>query len=428
MPSVEGVDDNVPPRGYGVRGRSNFSHGVFGYSGAGYGVAGQSDSNVGVVGWSRNGNAGVIGRSPDTGVFGWSDRGGSGVSGYSREGYGVHGVSVWGNGVVGSSKWNDGVSGFSMAQPGVRGVSVGGNGVVGSSEWNDGVSGFSMRQSGVRGVSVSHNGVVGSSDGNDGVSGSSIRRNGVTGYSSDAFGVYGSSYNGGCGVYGGSRNCGVHGFGDQVGVAGTGTEIGIFAHSFGGSYAAYLEGRVRVIGSIQKSGGSFKIDHPLDPANKYLSHSFVESPDMKNIYDGVTVLDNNGEAEIELPEWFGALNKDFRYQLTAIGAPGPNLYIAEEISAAVTDFSNNNNSNKKSRFKVAGGTPGMKVSWHVTGIRKDPWANAHRIPVEENKPDKERGYYIHPELYNQPAKNGMSHLFAPEIKKELLINENKRPK
>ena len=114
---------------------------------------------------------------------------------------------------------------------------------------------------------------------------------------------------------------------------------------------------------------------------------------MKNIYDGVAILDKNGEAKIELPNWFGSLNKDFRYQLTAIGAPGPNLYIAEEISDGVTNCSHNINSNVKSRFKVAGGTAGMKVSWHVTGIRKDPWANAHRIKVEEDKPDKERGYY-----------------------------------
>ena len=53
---------------------------------------------------------------------------------------------------------------------------------------------------------------------------------------------------------------------------------------------------------------------------------------MKNVYDGVVVLDNKGKAVIELPDWFGILNKDSRYQLTAIGAPGPNLYIAEKIS------------------------------------------------------------------------------------------------
>jgi hypothetical protein len=69
----------------------------------------------------------------------------------------------------------------------------------------------------------------------------------------------------------------------------------------------------------------------------------------------------------------------------------------------------------------------MKVSWQVTGIRKDPWANAHRIQVEEDKPAKERGYYMYPELYDQPEKKDISHLlFSPEEEKpELLINENK---
>jgi hypothetical protein len=163
------------------------------------------------------------------------------------------------------------------------------------------------------------------------------------------------------------------------------------------SYAAYLDGKVFIKGPLQKPGGSFKIDHPLDPANKYLSHSFVESPDMKNVYDSVVALDDKAEAEIELLDWFGALNKDFRYQLTAIGAPGPNLHISEEISDdGVTNYSNSSsssiNNNSNSRFKVAGGTSGMKVSWQVTGICKDPWANGHHIQVEEDKPANERGY------------------------------------
>ena len=68
----------------------------------------------------------------------------------------------------------------------------------------------------------------------------------------------------------------------------------------------------------------------------------------------------------------------------------------------------------------------MKVSWHVTGIRKDPWANAHRIQVEEDKPDKERGYYLYPELYGQPEEKGISHLLFPEESKSVLINEKNR--
>ena len=55
-------------------------------------------------------------------------------------------------------------------------------------------------------------------------------------------------------------------------------------------------GDVDVTGTLTKSAGSFKIDHPLDPENKYLSHSFVESPDMMNIYNGNVVLDATGEA------------------------------------------------------------------------------------------------------------------------------------
>jgi hypothetical protein len=79
----------------------------------------------------------------------------------------------------------------------------------------------------------------------------------------------------------------------------SGTGFGLYAS--GAPIAAYLEGDVRIIGNLlitgnlQKAGGQFKIDHPLDPANKYLSHSFVESPDMKNVYDGVVVLDNMGK-------------------------------------------------------------------------------------------------------------------------------------
>ncbi len=146
--------------------------------------------------------------------------------------------------------------------------------------------------------------------------------------------------------------------------------------------AAILNGHVTVNGELRKLSGSFVIDHPLDPDNKLLSHSFVESPDMKNIYDGVVVLDDKGEATVTLPDWFQALNKDFRYQLTCIGN-WAQVYIAEEIS---------NNS-----FKIAGGKPGMKVSWMVTGIRKDPWAEQHRIQVEKEK--KNKGTYLFPEYY-----------------------------
>ena len=63
----------------------------------------------------------------------------------------------------------------------------------------------------------------------------------------------------------------------------------------------------------------------------------------------------------------------------------------------------------------------MKVSWQVTGIRKDPWANANRIQVEEDKAAKERGYYLHPDLYGQPEEKGISHLLFPKDKREEVV-------
>jgi hypothetical protein len=183
---------------------------------------------------------------------------------------------------------------------------------------------------------------------------------------------------------------GVRTFGDGP------NSIALEANAINGArFAGLFGGDVQVYGNLFKSSGSFKIDHPLDPANKYLYHSFVESPDMMNIYNGNTVLDKHGKAWVTLPEWFETLNREFRYQLTAIGAPGPNLYIAKEI--------------RGNRFHIAGGRPGMKVSWQVTGVRQDPYAEAHRIKVEEDKPSDERGYYLHPEDYGQPKEKSVQY-------------------
>jgi len=112
----------------------------------------------------------------------------------------------------------------------------------------------------------------------------------------------------------------------------------------------------------------FRIDHPLDPENKYLFHSSLESDEMANIYNGNAKLDEKGKAIVTLPDWFDALNENFRYQLTAVGAPGPNLYIANEV--------------KNNQFEIAGGMPGMKVSWQIVGTRKDKYATENPLQVE----------------------------------------------
>jgi hypothetical protein len=234
-------------------------------------------------------------------------------------------------------------------------------------------------------------------DDGQGLYANSATSDAVGGYASTATksGVYGTnSSSSGYGVFG-RNGTGAYGF------LGSGARgVGAYAPNLFGYRAAYFSGDVDVTGNLTKGGGSFKIDHPLDPAGKYLYHSFVESPDMMNIYNGNVTLDAEGSAWIDLPDWFQALNRSFRYQLTPIGAPAPNLYVAEEIS--------------NNRFRIAGGPAGLTVSWMVTGVRHDAWAEQHRIPVEVEKAPAERGLYIHPELFGQPEERNVEWATHPE--------------
>ncbi len=260
-------------------------------------------------------------------------------------------------------------------------------------------SGFNPSTSyGVWGDSDNGDGLIGSSNSGYGVIGSGA--NGVSGASTGAgVGVFGNTSSG-TGVQGNSfSGFGIWGTGGNAGVTATNTNNNHAAYLASGCCAAWFTGDVVVTGTLSKGNNKFQIDQPLDPANKYLFHSAVESSEMKNVYDGIVILDANGEAMVDLPSWFEPLNTDFRYQLTSIGAPGPNLYIAEEVS--------------NNRFKIAGGMPSMKVSWQVTGIRQDAWAKAHPMQVEEDKSDEERGYYMHPELHGAPEEKSIGRLLHP---------------
>jgi hypothetical protein len=168
--------------------------------------------------------------------------------------------------------------------------------------------------------------------------------------------------------------------------------------------AGKFNGNVQVTGVLSKGGGSFKIDHPLDPENKYLSHSFVESPDMMNIYNGNITTDQNGMATVELPDYFESLNSDFRYQLTVIGQFAQAI-VAEKV--------------KENRFTIQTSAPGVEVSWQVTGIRQDAWANKNRIPVEEAKSEKERGFYLHPEAFGKDEERNINWANEPELMREM---------
>ena len=233
----------------------------------------------------------------------------------------------------------------------------------------------------------------------------------------DARGGDSDSYVGGSGVTatGGNSNSsfGGHGVRAEGGVgSGAGNKGGIGIVAFGGlgvngatvGPAGQFGGDVHITGNLSKAGGSFKIDHPLDPENKYLYHSFVESPDMMNIYNGNVTTDENGDAVITLPDWFEALNRDFRYQLTVIGTFAQAI-VADEI--------------QNHRFTIKTNSPNVKVSWQVTGIRHDAYADKHRIPVEEAKPEAERGSYLHPDAYGQLEERSVQWARHPQVMRQL---------
>jgi len=259
---------------------------------------------------------------------------------------------------------------------------------------------------GVYGFSTSDTGVFGESSDSYGVQGISNNSHGVHGYSFNNFAVRGISTNSD-----GVAGLNIQNFGNGVsGESSSSAGVGVYGFNQSGGYAGYFVGNVFVSGTINKAAVGFKIDHPLDPANKYLYHTGIESPDMLNLYNGNLTTDANGEATVTLPEWFEALNRDFRYQLTVIGA------FAQVIVASKI---------KNNRFTIKTDKPQIEVSWQVTGIRQDAYANAHRMPIEEEKAEKERGYYLRPELFEQPEEKGVEWAQRPEQMRQMKEQREK---
>ncbi len=355
---------------------------------AGIGVSGTSNAaNYGVYG-SSSAASGVFGVGPVDGVVG-NSHSGNGVLGYttSGSGYGIMGENTAGTGVYGmsTSSGGTGVYGYSGATPSS-------NGVIGSGA--TGVAGFAT----VNG-SVGTYGDAGTSSGSQGMRGRG--EIGVVGNSSVAsstgYGVYGSGPTGVYAVsnvsagnaFNGTSDSGVVYEGSVTGSGGY--AIDTFAAS--GGYAAWFNG----------DGASFqRLDHPLDPTNKYLVHASVESSEMKNIYDGTITTNTSGEAVVNLPDWFEALNGDFRYQLTTIGQPAQ-AWIGTRIA--------------NGRFTIRTDKPNVEVSWQVTGVRKDAYAKAHPLQVEMTKPAIEQGSYLHPEAFGQPEERSVGWALRPEAMK-----------
>lgn len=263
-----------------------------------------------------------------------------------------------------------------------------------------------------------NNGVLGqtNSTGGRGVYGLATTTTGQT------YGVFGQSNSStGTGVAGtttsgtpGANTIGVSGIANSdnaVGVygRGNGSTTGIVYGVVGvtstvGGFGVFSNGATGASGSK-----SFMIDHPADPANKFLVHYSVESPEPYLVYRGTALLDGSGSAVVELPEYFGQINKDPQYQLTAVGAPAPMLHIASEIA--------------NNEFVIAGGMPGMKVSWTVTATRNDAWVQANPPADVRVKPVAAQGKYLHPELYGQPAEKGIFYVApAPTITPEVGVD------
>jgi hypothetical protein len=325
----------------GVRGINNST------TGAGIGVYGTQAG----TGW------GVYGNTPDgRGVYGFSFSG-TGLYGASTSGTGIFATHFNSNTAVSLGTDTFAVDATNTAVDGAGTAIRGRGGRLGIQGISDAQGfGAGLTRIGVQGIAGAFNTAA---DFIVGVQGTGQAP--ANGGGRNAYGLYGTAQSGS-----GSTGYGVYG-----------TSVGQ-----GINWAGFFQGNVHVLGTLSKSSGSFKIDHPLEPETKYLSHSFVESPDMMNIYNGVITLDENGNAAVELPHYFEALNRTFRYQLTPIGAPMPNLYIASEVSA--------------NSFAIAGGKPHARVSWEITGVRQDPSALANPIIVEEDKPAHHHGKFLDP--------------------------------
>jgi hypothetical protein len=351
---------------------------------------GSAQSSIGVLGETLGENgAGVLGQA----LSGTQARGTVGVA---TEGIGVRGLGGH-TGVSGTGN-NYGVRGTSTSNYGVFGeagyTGVFGSGPYGTYGTGSSAGGVGTSNAGYGLYGLGPVGVVGLANGDGYV---------VWGYgsASGAFGVVGQG--GYRGVYASGGNAGVYATSGYVGLWGnatttSGLNYGVYATtgSQAQGWAGVFNGRVYVGGFLQKVGGGFVIDHPLEPERRYLVHSFVEAPEMLNVYSGTVSLNSRGRATVRLPRYFGAANREYRYQLTALGAAAPELHVARGV--------------ENNRFAIAGGSPGQRVCWQVTGVRQDAWARANPLRVEPLKARRDQGKLLQPKAYGKPASQGIHHL------------------
>ncbi len=385
---------------YGVRGNAAINWGVYGYAGQNYGVYGYAAHSWGVRGQAGH-SFGVVGDAiQNYGVMGFAGKD-YGVYGNSWENYGVYGQAMQNFGVFGNAQWHHGVRGTAGVSNGVTGQAPT-YGVYGQATANFGVYGQATNYGvygnankfGVYGNAFA-NGVFGNAQ-SFGVYGraeqwgvlgvATLYGTGVHGNSQTSIGVLGSAVTS-VGVDGWAPTIGVQGRANTYGVRGNAAQnYGVYGYAgqnWGGYFTAgsgnalYSDGNI-VINTghnLRWSNGAFKaftIDHPLDPEGAILRHFSAEGPEALVLYRGTAVLDAEGTAIVELPEYFDALAREAQVQLTARGASMPGLFYDGPEGNA---------------FLIGGGAPGGTVAWLVSAERDDPKARLERVerPVEQHK-------------------------------------------
>ena len=174
---------------------------------------------------------------------------------------------------------------------------------------------------------------------------------------------------------------------NNIGVAGLGW-VGVYGQTDSDGYGVYSDGNLGSSGTK-----SFIIDHPNDPENKLLKHYCAESPEVLNIYRGNVIIDSNGEAIVELPDYFNEININFSYYLTPIGCAAPNLHIKQEVM--------------DNQFIIGGGIANSKVSWVLYAQRNDKYVQNNPKSIEVEPEKRRKGMYIHPELFDKPEEKAM---------------------
>lgn len=388
---------------------------IYGESTTGIGVIGVSGTQNGVYGLSTGTLGGTVGVSTGTGNGIWGVATGAGVAGFFDGGISGRGIIV-----------STGPSGFGTSTPGGRLEVIQPATPVERIDTFPAFYGYSYTSKGSLkgGVHGSYNGsnygVGVQGTGYNGIN--NVDANDIFGVGNQDLGVYGSANTagvmggsvGGIGVVGYNKNqsfAATTGIGNSYGVYGNAQTVGganvpnvrygVYGFATGATtnFAGYFSGDVQITGNIAKGSGTFKIDHPLDPENKYLYHSFVESPEMMNIYNGNITTGADGFATVTMPSYFDALNKDFRYQLTVMGT----------FAQAIVHTKMNNG-----KFVIQTNQPNVEVSWMVTGVRNDKYANAHRVVPEVEKEPQFKGHYLHAAEWNQPESKSIDALTRPK--------------